>query len=111
MTPSDYQAQYRAKMDTWADTVCAGAAFLMLEDTSMICNMGGFHNQMERIEGVAIVTCATAYDHPGLQETLILIFHESLYFGAELEHSLICLNQLWDSRLIVDLCPRQYSKG
>jgi len=67
MTPSDYQAQYRAKMDTRVDTIYAGAAFLMLEDTGRICNVGGFHNQMQRIEDVPIATCATAYDHPGLQ--------------------------------------------
>lgn len=52
-----------------------------------------------------------AYDHPNLQETLILIFYECLYFGAEMQHSLICPNKVWDNGINVDFCPKQYSNG
>ena len=42
---------------------------------------------------VPIVSGATAYDDPN-GETYILIFHESLYYGTKLEHSLINPNQI-----------------
>ena len=109
--PANYQARYRAELDTRADTTCAGAAFVMLEDTGRICDVNGFHNHFELLKGIPITTTATAYDHPELQETLILVFHESLYFGASMEHSLICPNQLRENQLIVDLCPKQYTEG
>ncbi|MGH7954974.1 MAG: hypothetical protein ACREOZ_03350, partial [Gloeomargaritales cyanobacterium] len=52
-----------------------------------------------------------AYDHGDLQETIILVFHQSLYFGKTMEHSLLCPNQLRAHGTVVDSCPRQYSDG
>eukprot|EP00590_Aulacoseira_subarctica_P006586 CAMPEP_0172433836 /NCGR_PEP_ID=MMETSP1064-20121228/69845_1 /TAXON_ID=202472 /ORGANISM="Aulacoseira subarctica , Strain CCAP 1002/5" /LENGTH=270 /DNA_ID=CAMNT_0013181965 /DNA_START=226 /DNA_END=1035 /DNA_ORIENTATION=+ len=60
------------------------------------------------IKGVPIGTCATAYDHPDLQETIILCFTQSLYFGNQMEHSLINPNQLRDFGIRVDSTPKQY---
>ena len=45
------------------------------------------------IENVPIVTAATAFDHLD-GNTYILIFHESLYYGTKMKHSLINLNQI-----------------
>jgi len=91
--PTDYKAQCHAKMDTRADMVCAGASFVLLENTGKVCNINGFHNHMGMVKGIPIATCAMAYHHLNLQETVIMVFHECLYFGAEMEHSLICPNQ------------------
>mmetsp|Transcript_5420 Transcript_5420/g.7995 ORF Transcript_5420/g.7995 Transcript_5420/m.7995 type:complete len:667 (+) Transcript_5420:1119-3119(+) len=66
---------------------------------------------MEPIRNVPIASCATAYDHPALQETLILVFHESLYFGDAMEHSLLNPNQIRANGLMVDMCPRQYDQS
>ena len=41
------------------------------------------------MQNVPIVTGATAYDDPITGETFILLFHESLYYGKKLDHSLI----------------------
>jgi hypothetical protein len=40
------------------------------------------------------VSGATAWTNPADQETIILIFHECLYFGKSLDHSLINPNQI-----------------
>ena len=107
----DFNRIGRAEVDTRADTTCAGATFVPLEFSGKECDVGGFHDNMEPIRDVPIATCATAYDHPGLQETLILVFHETLYFGSAMEHSLLNPNQIRANGLVVDTCPRQYDKS
>ena len=56
-----------------------------------------------RIRHIPIVSGATAYDHHD-GHTYILVLHESLYYGTQLDHSLINPNQvrhygidLWDN--------------
>jgi len=107
--PMDYQACCQAEMDTRADTICAGKTFIMLEDTGRVCDVRGFHGQFEPLKGIPITTCTMAYDYAKLQETLILMFYECLYFGGDMENSHICPNQLHDNEVTVDLCPKQYS--
>ena len=41
-----------------------------------------------------IVSGATAYKDQGSGETYILVFHESLYYGSNLDHTLVNPNQL-----------------
>mmetsp|Transcript_11237 Transcript_11237/g.16168 ORF Transcript_11237/g.16168 Transcript_11237/m.16168 type:complete len:1367 (+) Transcript_11237:2028-6128(+) len=94
-----------------ADTTCAGSTFIPLEFTGHECDVGGFHDAMTPIKNVPIATCATAYDHMGSQETLILVFHEALYFGSAMEHSLLNPNQIRANGLIVNTCPRQYDQS
>ena len=42
---------------------------------------------------IPIATCATAWNHPPNDKTYIPTVHEGLYFGKELDHSLINPNQ------------------
>ncbi len=49
---------------------------------------------MAPIENVPIVSAATAYDDPATGDTFILAFHEALYYGTKLDHSLISPNQV-----------------
>jgi len=107
----DYDKIGRAELDSRADTTCAGATFIPLEFTGQECDVGGFHDTMTPIRNVPVATCATAYDHIGLQETVILVFHETLYFGYAMEHSLLNPNQIRANGLIVDMCPRQYDQS
>lgn len=109
--PNDYNFRGRAEVDTRADTTCAGAAFALIETTGKECDVKGFHDEMMPIRNIPIATCATAYDHPQLQETIILLFHEALYFGKDMDHSLINPNQIRANGLTVDCCPRQYDKS
>ena len=83
----------RCEVDTRADTCCAGMNFRPVEYTGMTCDVSPFHDQYEAMKGVPVATCATAYDFPD-GTTAILIFHESLYFGQSMDHSLINPNQI-----------------
>ncbi|MGH7974103.1 MAG: hypothetical protein ACREBR_01155, partial [bacterium] len=110
-SPSDYALRARSECDSRADTVCAGASFKLLELTEKVCDVGGFHESFKNLKVVPIATTATAYDHGEMQETLILVFNQSLYFGNTMEHSLLSPNQLRSNGLVVDSCPRQFSNG
>ena len=109
--PTNYAFRGRAEIDTRADTTCAGAAFALIETTGKECDVTGFHDNMAPLKNIPIATCATAYDHLELQETVILLFHEALYFGKEMEHSLINPNQIRENGITVDCCPCQYDKS
>ena len=110
-TPTDYGIQCRAEIDSRADTICCGKTFRMTEQTERIADVTGFHDDLGILKEIPIATCCTAIDHPQLQETLILVCHESLYFGNGMKDSLISPNQLRAHGLVVDTCPKQFSGG
>ena len=65
----------------------------MLSSTGQTCDVKGFHDNFEVIKDVPIARVATAYkDSDGM--TYILIINEALYFGQEMDHSLINPNQI-----------------
>jgi hypothetical protein len=67
----------------------------MTEQMERIADVTGFqHDDLGILKEIPIATCCAAIDHPELQETLILVCHESLYFGNGMEDSLISPNQL-----------------
>lgn len=105
--PYDYSLRCRAELDTRADTVCAGSTFVLHTKTGQIADVHGFHSSMPPIEGVPIGTVLTAVDLPTVG-TVILVFHQALYFGSSMEHSLIPPAQLWDHGITVDVTPLQF---
>ncbi|MGH3054118.1 MAG: hypothetical protein ACRDL7_03970, partial [Gaiellaceae bacterium] len=107
----NYALRARFECDSRADTICAGATFKLIELSGQVCDVGGFHQSFQTLSDVPIATVATAYDDTNLQETLILVFPQSLYFGSSMENSLLCPNQLRANGIVVDTCPRQYTKG
>jgi hypothetical protein len=67
----------------------------MTEQMERIADVTGFqHDDLGILKEIPIATCCAAIDHPELQETLIRVCHESLYFGNGMEDSLISPNQL-----------------
>jgi hypothetical protein len=82
------------ELDTRADTICAGANFCCLRPTGMTCSVQGFHQSFEPIPEIPVATVATAWDDPYTGQTYILIIHQALYFGTQLDHSLINPNQI-----------------
>lgn len=80
--------------DTNADTCCLGKNFLVLSHTTRVADVYAYDKAIAPIENVPIVTGATAYDCPITQRTFILIFHESLFYGTKLDHSLVNPNQV-----------------
>ena len=45
------------------------------------------------MKDVRVCSGATAWDDPNTGLTYILIFHQGLWFGSKMKHSLICPNQ------------------
>jgi hypothetical protein len=90
--------------DTNADTCCLGKNFVVLTSTFRTADVYAYDTSIKPIENVPIVSGATAYDDPASGQTYILVFHESLYYGDKLDHTLVNPNQLrsygipfWDS--------------
>jgi hypothetical protein len=82
------------ELDTRADTICARTNFCCLRPTGMMCSVQGFHQSFEPIPEVPVATVATAWDDQNSGQTYILIIHQALFFGTQLDHSLINPNQI-----------------
>ena len=80
--------------DSNADTCCLGTNFTILSMTHRTADVYPYDSSYSPIENVPIVSGATAFDCPYSNNTYILVFHESLYYGPKLDHSLINPNQL-----------------
>ena len=99
LTPQDNEVIVgtvaRNEMDTMADTSCAGANWVKLEDTGFVCDVYPFKEGYEAIRDVSIATCATLVEGDSGAD-FILIGHEMLYFGRSMDRSLLNQNQIRD---------------
>jgi hypothetical protein len=80
--------------DTNADTCCLGRNFVVLHSTFRTADVYAYDTSIKPIENVPIVSGATAYDDATTGTTFILVFHEALYYGTKLDHTLINPNQV-----------------
>ena len=85
----------RNDMDTMADTSCAGCNWVALEFTGDTCDVYPYKDGYKATENVPVATCATVVQGEDGMDILI-IGHEMLYFGTELDRSLINQNQIRD---------------
>mmetsp|Transcript_27017 Transcript_27017/g.74233 ORF Transcript_27017/g.74233 Transcript_27017/m.74233 type:complete len:123 (-) Transcript_27017:2242-2610(-) len=99
----------QCELDSHADTTAAGSNMILLQDQVVShVDVHPFSPDLEPIKGIPIGTCVTAYTAPNGKVWLIY-FHEALYFGDKLSHSLICPNQIRDCHPNrVNETPRQY---
>lgn len=89
------QATYgRMEMGSHADTLVLGSNSIILQYTSRECNVLPYADSYEPICNVPIVTGATAVTSLTTGETHILVFHEAIWMGDQLDHSLLNPNQL-----------------
>ena len=80
-------------MDSMADTCCAGKNWKLLTCTGFTCDVFPFKEGYAATTNVPVATCATLItDTHG--RSFILIGHEMLYFGPEMERSLLNQNQI-----------------
>ena len=103
----------KSHFDSHADICAGGSNFVMLDNPDHIKNhvdVAPFSEEYKTIKGIPVASCATSYTDLEKGETYILVFHQMLYFGEKLSHSLLCPNQIRDHGNIVEDCPRQYSK-
>ena len=80
--------------DTNADTCCLGTNFIVLEFTQRTADVYPYDSSYTPVTNVPIVTGATAWTDPSNDTTYILVFHEGLYYGTKLDHTLINPNQV-----------------
>lgn len=83
-----------SELDTHADTICAGQNCRLIHYTGQECTVSGFHHQLGTMEKIPIATMATAWSDEHTGQGFILIMHETLFFGNDLDHSLINPNQI-----------------
>ena len=86
--------QANNECDTNADTCCLGKNWVVLAYTQRAADVYSYDTSSKPIEGVPIVTGATAWTDPNTGDTYILVINEALYYGTKLDHSLINPNQI-----------------
>ena len=97
------------ELDSHADTCCAGANFVMLEEPYKHVNVYAYSGEYKPLTNIPVTVCATVWVSPVTGESYLLVVNEALYFGERLDSSLLCPNQLRDNGLTVDDVPKQYS--
>ena len=82
-----------SEIDNHADTICFGINFKPISFTSEVCRVSGFLPEYDEQPDIQICTAVTAVDLDN-GETIILQFGQGLWFGEQMERSLINPNQL-----------------
>ena len=93
----------RIESDSHADTCCAGRNCVVLSFTNQVIDVYAFCQELGPMTSVPIASVATlATDKDGRE--VILVINEALWFGQQMDHSLISSNQvraneveLWDN--------------
>jgi hypothetical protein len=80
-------------MDNHADTCCFGSNFTPLYFTGQVCDVSPFTDSYDAMQIIEVCSAATAWDQLVAGPTYILEYHQGLWFGNKLSHSLINPNQ------------------
>ena len=105
---SEPDSDLNCEMDSHADTVAAGRNFVLYDTPSRTVNVHAYSEEYKPITDIPIATVATVWIDESNGQPYLLIFHEALFFGARLSHSLICPNQLRAQGLTVHDTPQQF---
>jgi len=100
------------EMDNHADTCCFGPNFTPICFTEHTCDVTPYTDAYDSMN-VTVASAATAYDNPITGETTILVFHQGLWFGNKLSHSLVNPHQcrLFGLEICDDACDPHRSLG
>ena len=85
----------RIKLDTHADTTVLGSNCVILSYTGKECEVSPCSSKYEAVRNIPVVTGATVWTNAMDGMAYLLIFHESLWMGDKLDHTLVNPNQLW----------------
>ena len=97
---SEYQhrpqstSQCHIELDTHADTTILGSNCIVLAYTGKECEVSPYSSEYKAVPNVPVVTGATVWTNPMDGTTYLLVFHESLWMGDKLDHTLVNPNQL-----------------
>ena len=81
-------------MDTHADTTVLGLNCVVLSYTGKECEVSPYLSQYEAVWNIPVVT-VVVWTNAADGMAYPLIFHESLWMGDKLDHTLVNPNQLW----------------
>ena len=84
----------KLELDSHADTIVLGNNCVILSHTGRECDVSPFTETYQSISNVPIVSGATAWTCPENGDTFILVFHEALWMGDVMDHTLVNPNQL-----------------
>ena len=82
------------ELDSHADTIVLGSNCVIMSHTGRECDVSPFTEAYKSISNMPIVSGATAYTCQETGDTYILVFHEALWMGNVMDHTLINPNQL-----------------
>lgn len=99
------------ELDSHVDTAVLGRNCVVLAFTGRECDVSPYNDTYQSIKGVPIVTGATAYTCKTTGKTLILVFHEALWMGDTMEHSLLNPNQMHHYGITVQDSPYDSTHG
>ena len=119
MTAQDYKSFKSAppntqgwnETDTNADTCCLGINFTVLQYTERTADVYPYNSSYAPLHNVPIVSGATAWDNAEDGTTWILVIHEGLFYGNQLDHSLINPNQLRSNGILYQDNPFNKQDG
>ena len=77
-----------------ADTTVLGSNCVVLSYTGKECEVSPYSSEYEAVQNVPVVTGATVWMNPTDGTAYLLVFHESLWMGDKLDHTLVNPNQL-----------------
>ena len=103
----------RTELDSHADTCTFGCqnALWVEPDPKGYVELMPFLASLGCIERVPVGTCAVAYDDPVTGETTVLLYHQSLYLGEEMDINLVNPNQMRLQGIEVSDIPRYCAKS
>ena len=80
--------QARTEMDAREDNSCSGINFWLHDLNGQTCSVDPFSALYDPMSDIQIAMCLTAFtDEDG--RTWILVFNEVLWFGSDMDHSLV----------------------
>ena len=84
----------RIELDTHVDTTVLGSNCVVLSYTGKECGVSPYLSQYEAVWNVPVVMGATVWTNAADGTAYLVIFHESLWMGDKLDHTLVNPNQL-----------------
>ena len=98
----------RVELDTHADTIVLGANCTVLAYTGKECDVSPYTDAYDAIKHVPVVTGATVWTRQSDGQEFILVFHEALWMGDQMKHSLVNPNQVRANG--IDVMDNPYSR-
>ena len=103
-TVNDFLKRSWVEIFTCANTMCLGSMFKLHKPTGKVVNVIGFHDLLETIKYIKVLTAITFIYLKG--EKISEVFNKTLSFGDLMEHTLVLPIQIWKQGITVNPVPK-----